>query len=351
MKDYLINNQKNFKDALSQLEKNSEKCLIVVDDNKKLEGTLTDGDIRRALLKKANLNTKIYQYIKKNPISLQEKNFQKINTNIRNKIKGLFLKIKDANIDIIPIIDHKKIVKKIIFTKNFNKFLSPKKDLSNVPALIMAGGQGSRLKPFSNYFPKPLFPVEDKTAAEHIIKNFETHGVKKFFMSIFYKKNLIKSYFKENNIKNLKFLVENFPMGTAGAISMLKGKIKKNFFVINCDTLLSINLNKFYEFHKKNDFDITIVAASKTIKVPYGSCEIDKKGYLKRIVEKPNLNYLVSVGLYLIKSEVIKKIPTKKKFDMDELIKKVNLTKNKIGIFPISESNWIDTGELKKEIN
>ena len=144
--------------------------MIVVNNNKKLEGTLTDGDIRRALLKKANLNTKITQYIKKNPISLQEKNFQKINENIKNKIKGLLLKIKDANIDIIPIIDHKKIVKQIIFTKNFNRFLSQKKDLSSVPALIMAGGQGSRLKPFSNYFPKPLLPVEDKTAAEHIIK-------------------------------------------------------------------------------------------------------------------------------------------------------------------------------------
>lgn len=351
MRDYLINKQKNFKDALSQLERSSEKCLIVVDNKKKLEGTLTDGDIRRALLKKANLSTKIIQYIKKNPISLKEKNFQRIDENIKNKIKGLLFKIKDKNIDIIPIIDHKKIVRQIIFTKDFNKFLSPKKNLSNVPVLIMAGGQGNRLKPFSNYFPKPLLPVEDKTAAEHIIKNFERYGVKKFFMSIFYKKNLIKSYFKENNIKNLKFLEEDIPMGTAGAMSMLKGRIKNNFFLVNCDTLLSINLNKFYEFHKNNDFAITIVAASKNIKVPYGSCEIDKKGYLKRIVEKPTLNYLVSVGLYLIKSEVIKKIPTRKKFDMDELIKKVKLGKSKIGIFPISESNWIDTGVFKKEIN
>ena len=127
MRDYLINKQKNFKDALSQLEKSSEKCLIVVDNDKKLEGTLTDGDIRRALLKKANLSTKIIQYIKKNPISLKEKNFQRIDEKIKNKIKGLLLKIKDANIDIIPIIDQEKVVKQIIFTKDFRKFLSPKK--------------------------------------------------------------------------------------------------------------------------------------------------------------------------------------------------------------------------------
>ena len=334
--------------ALEILQSSGEKCLIVISNNKKLEGTLTDGDIRRALLKKANLSTKILRYIKKKPVLLKVKNFKGIDEDIKKKIKGLSLKIKDENIDIIPIVDQKKLVQQIIFTKNFNNFLSPEKKLNKIPALIMAGGQGNRLKPFSNYFPKPLLPIEDQTAAEHIIKNFERYGVKKFFMSIFYKKNLIKSYFKENDKNNLRFLEEKNPMGTAGAISMLKGKVKSDFFLINCDTLLSINLKKFYEFHKKNNFAITIVAASKNIKIPYGSCVIDKKGYLKKIVEKPNLNYLVSVGLYLIKPEVIKKIQNKKKYDMDELIKKIQHSTGKIGIFPISESNWIDTGVFKR---
>ena len=127
MQNYLINKNKSFKDALKQLEENGEKCLIVISNNKKLEGTLTDGDIRRALLKKANLSTKILRYIKKKPVFLKVKNFKGIDEDIKKKIKGLSLKIKDENIDIIPIVDQKKLVRQIIFTKNFNNFLSPEK--------------------------------------------------------------------------------------------------------------------------------------------------------------------------------------------------------------------------------
>ena len=110
------------------------------------------------------------------------------------------------------------------------------------------------------------------------------------------------------------------PLGTVGAIGLLKGKVQNDFFLINCDSILSINLKKFYEFHKKNNFKITLVAASKNFKISYGSCEINKKnGQLIKISEKPNLNYLVSVGLYLMKSDVIKSINKNKYLDMDIL--------------------------------
>ena len=347
MKNYLINNKKNIRDSLIQLEKIDQKCLIVIDNQKKVVGTLTDGDIRRALLRKNNLETKILNFIKKKPISVKLKSSLINEIEKKKKINDLLLVIKDDNIDVIPVVSHKNKILKILFTKDFKKILKNNNNLSNVPVLIMAGGRGSRLKQFTNYFPKPLVPVEDVTAVEHIINNFSKFGTKNFYMSVFYKKNLIKSYLKENKIKNIKFLEEKEPLGTAGSLSLLKNKIKNDFFLINCDSILSINYEKFYDFHKKNNFHITLVAASKNFKISYGACEINKKnGQLIKIKEKPNLNYLVSVGLYLIKPKVLKALKNKKPLEMDQLITKIKNRGGKIGVFPISENNWLDTGQI-----
>ena len=347
MNNYIISKYKSIRDALTQLEKNDQKCLIAVDENKKIFGTLTDGDIRRALLKKANLDTKISNFVKKNPISIKLNSTKLIHKEIDEKIKKIIKLSKDENIDLIPIIDKKNIIK-IVSTKSFKNLISKKREFSNVTALIMAGGRGKRLKQFSNYFPKPLFPVGDITAVEYIMNNFSKYGVKKFFLSLHYKKNLIKSYLKENNYKNIKYIEEKIPLGTAGCLGLIKGKIKDDFFLINCDSILSINLEKFYEFHKRNNFQITMVAASKNFKISYGACEINKKnGHLIRIKEKPNFNYLVSTGLYLIKPKVINKVIKNKPIEMDILIKKIKNKGGKIGVFPISENNWIDVGTLE----
>ena len=344
MQNYLINYKKNIRECLLQLEKNEQKCLIVVNDRKQIKGTLTDGDIRRALLRNANLNTKIIDYVKKNPVSIKTKNNLITDMEIDKKIQNLIETIKDNTIDLIPVVKSNKKILKIISIKNYKKTIKKNEKLSKVPALIMAGGRGSRLQQFTNYFPKPLVPVEDVTAVEYIMNNFKSFGVNKFFMSVYYKKNLIKSYLKENKINNVKFLEEKLPMGTAGAISLLKGKVQNDFFLINCDSILSINLEKFYEFHKKNNFKITLVAASKNFKISYGACEIKKNGELKKINEKPNLDYLVSVGLYLVKADVIKKISSKQPLGMDGLIKDIKSKGGKVGVFPISENNWVDTG-------
>lgn len=349
MSSYLINFKKNIRECLLKLEKNSHKCLVVVNEQKQLKGTVTDGDIRRALLREANLDTKIIDYIRKKPVSIKIKNNIINDFEINKKMRDLLEIIKDDNIDLIPIINKKNQVIKIISTNDHKRVIKKNNKLANIAVLIMAGGQGSRLKQFTNYFPKPLVPVEDVTAVEYIINNFKNYGVKKFFMSVFYKKNLVKSYLKENNRNKIKFLEEKKPMGTAGALSMLKNKIQSDLFVINCDSILSIDLEKFYNFHKKNNFMITLVAASKNFKISYGACEVNKNGQLKKINEKPDLNYLVSVGLYLVKPEVIKKVSNKDPLGMDTFIKKIKNEGGKIGVFPISENNWYDTGEQQNK--
>tara|TARA_B100001057_G_scaffold464164_1_gene519052 strand:+ start:1021 stop:2073 length:1053 start_codon:yes stop_codon:yes gene_type:complete len=347
MNEYLISEIKLFKDALHQLDKSKKKCLIVINKDYKLVGTLTDGDLRRALLRGNSLYTKIKNFVNKKPISLVIKNIKNIDQAIANKSKYILKKIGKENIDVIPIINSKKKFIKTISIKDFKKYEKSSFKLNNIPALIMAGGEGKRLKEFSKYFPKPLVPYENTTAIESIISRFKNYGVRKFYISVYYKKNLIKSYLDDNQYKNLTFLEEKQPLGTAGAIRFLKGKVKNDFFLINCDTILNIDLEKFYEFHKKNKFDLTLVAASKNFQLSYGACQIKQNGELKKIEEKPKLDYLVSVGLYLLKPEIIQKIPSTNLFNMNNLIEKVKNSGGRIGVFPISENSWIDTGYLR----
>ena len=152
MKQYLLHFNKNIKESLLQLEQNNEKCLLVVDSNNILKGTLTDGDIRRALLGGADINSKIKKYIKKSLTLLNLKILMRLKKIPKKEYSKLNKKIKDEHIDIIPILDKKHKVKDIIFVKNFDKFALSKKKFENVPLLIMAGGKGTRLKPLQIFF-------------------------------------------------------------------------------------------------------------------------------------------------------------------------------------------------------
>ena len=345
MNNYLVNINNAIKEALIKLEQNKGKCLIVVDKNNYLKGTLTDGDVRRALLNGADINSNIKKFIRIKPFYIKINGTNNESYELGNKSsKEIIKKTKNEHIDIIPVVDEKKKVKKIILAKDLDT-ISLNNKLKKTSILIMAGGRGVRLKPFTNFFPKPLSPVGDKTAVETIIDNFSKYGAKKIFLSLNYKKNLIKTYLKENKISNINYLEEKKELGTAGALSLLKGKIINDFFVINCDTLVSVNLEKFYDFHKKNNFKISLVAASKKFILSYGSCKIKSNGELKNIEEKPSINYLANIGLYLFKPEVIKNLKKNEPLEMDNLIKKVKKRGGKVGVFPINEDSWQDIGQ------
>ncbi len=333
--NYFINNNKTIKDALYSLEKNKQKCLIVLDGNSKFFGTLTDGDVRRAILTNANINNMIKPYVRKKSFTIDEDRFKKLSITQVEKLINDYSKKK---IYLIPIINKKG------FVINFIDKDIKKTELNKVPLIVMAGGKGVRLKPFTDIFPKPLIPVDNIPAAEQIINLFRQSGINKIFFSVNFKKDLIKSYFKDKPYK-INYIEEKKSLGTVGSLSFVKKKITSDFFVSNCDTILKINLNDFYDYHKKNNFFITIVVATKNFKLPYGSCELDRKGNLKQITEKPNSNYLVNAGLYLMNPKVIKFLKKNSPMDMDQLIKIVKSKKKKIGVYPISEKNWYDVGE------
>ena len=331
---YLINLNRTIKDALFRLEKNKQKCLIVVDKNQKFYGTLTDGDVRRAILNNSNVHNTIKSYVKKKPVVIREVDYKKLSS---NDIDKLFKKFKNSKIDLVPVINEKKRVIHLIDSE------AKKTQLNKIPLVLMAGGKGVRLKPFTDIFPKPLIPVNNIPAAEQIVNSFRENGVNKIFFSVNFKKDLIKSYFKDKPYK-INYIEEKKSLGTVGSLSNLK-QVNSDFFVSNCDTILNINHKDFFDYHKRNNFFISIVVATKNFKLPYGSCELDKRGLLKKITEKPNTNYLVNTGLYLMNSNVIKFIKKNSFMNMDQLIKILKNKKKRIGVYPISENNWYDVGE------
>ncbi len=334
-KSYLINLNKTIKDALFRLEKNRQKCLIVVDKNQKFFGTLTDGDVRRAILINSNVHNSIKSYVKKKPIVIKEADYKKLSA---SDVDKLLKKHSKSKIDLIPVINEKRKVIHLIDSE------TKKTQLDKISLVVMAGGKGVRLKPFTDIFPKPLIPVNNIPAAEQIINSFRENGVNKIFFSVNFKKDLIKSYFKDKPYK-INYIEEKKSLGTVGSLFNLKKHINSDFFLSNCDTILNINLKDFFDYHKKNNFFISIVVATKNFKLPYGSCELDKRGLLKKITEKPNTNYLVNTGLYLMNSKITKFVKKNSPMDMDQLIKILKNKNKKIGVYPISESNWFDVGE------
>ena len=202
----------NIRTALKQLSIGGTKCLVVVNKQNTILGTISDGDIRRAILKKKKITSKITNTFNKKPFVLLDTNYDK------NKIRNFFLKNK---IDIIPIVNFKKKLVRVITWNDVFKLPKRTQIDNNLQTIIMAGGKGTRMKPFTNILPKPLIPVNGKTAIEVIIENFESYGILNSLVSINEKSEIIKSYFKEAQTKHkLKFVEEKKPLGTIGSLSL-----------------------------------------------------------------------------------------------------------------------------------
>ena len=338
-KDILIKNNASIKDAMIQLNETGESCLLVVNNKENFLGTITDGDIRRNLIKDTNINSSIKKIYNSNSQIVREKDFQ------IDLIKDIMLNYK---IDLVPIISSDRKVINFFSWEEIFKYKKVKNEkFKKSPQLvIMAGGKGSRLKPFTDILPKPLIPFENKTIIESILDNFQLYGVKSSFITINYKSRIIKSYFEELDVNyKVKFIEEKKPLGTAGSLKLIEKNLSDSFFLTNCDTLIDANYVDIMNYHKKNKFLITLVASSKDYIIPYGVCKLLKNGTLKEIDEKPKTNLLINIGLYILDPSIIKKIPNNKYYDMTQLIQKINKNKNKVGIYPIHDNSWKDIGQ------
>ena len=326
--------------ALKKINNNGCRCLIVLNDLKKFLGVLSDGDLRKKISKGYKLNEKIKPIYNKKPLYFFEKNLS------FQKLEGIFLEKK---IDLIPILKKDKTVKKIYFLNEFIKEDHTSKK-NSVAALIMAGGKGTRLDPFTKVLPKPLIPIKGKPIIEIIMEKFMVSNIKDIYVSLNYKSNVIKSYLNTNKYSNkIKYINENKPLGTAGCLKYFKNFKKRDLIITNCDILLNSNIENFYKSHKKNKNDLTIVISQNKIKSPYGSVIVDHKSMrVMDMKEKPEFKMLTNIGFYIISSKIIKNLKIKSKIDMNELIKILLKKNKKIGFYKINEKSWIDIGQWEE---
>jgi dTDP-glucose pyrophosphorylase len=337
MKNVIVQQKITILNAMKLLDKTAEKCLIVVDENEKLLGTLTDGDIRRSILKGFSFSNDIKNSFNKDPKKSNEKDLRK------EEVTELLLKY---NISLLPIVDKEGKVKDYYSLAKLGKKKAGKSDLEKVPVVIMAGGMGTRLKPFTDVLPKPLIPIDGKPIIEHIIERFTKVGCKNFFITVNHKRKILKAYFEELNPNyNINFIEEKKPLGTGGSLRYMIDLIDTPFFVSNCDILINSDFVEIYNFHKKNHFKFSLVASTKEYSVPYGTCELDKNGNLSRIKEKPKYDLLINTGFYVLNPEILKTIPKNEFYHITQLIQKTNTNGNKVGVFPINDEAWIDVGQ------
>lgn len=337
MKNLTINSKISIRDSMKILSKTGEKCLLIVDKNKKLLGTLTDGDIRRGILKGMDINASIEPIYSKKPTVVVKGKYT------MEQARKL---LSDHKQSLLPIIEENKVVVGYLSWEQAFGVKKKNQSLKGTSVVIMAGGKGDRLEPFTKVLPKPLIPINEKPVVEHIIEKFTHFDVKNFYLTINYKSRILKSFFEElQPIYSVKFLNEIEPLGTVGGLRSHKKNFKDAFFVTNCDIIIDADYSDIRNFHKTCKNDITLVASTKDFKIPYGICELDKKGQLSNINEKPKQNFLANTGLYVLNPNILDLIPKNKFFHMTQLIKVAKKKNMKIGIYPIEESKWVDVGQ------
>lgn len=324
---------KTLLEAMQYMSKHGLKSLVIVDQENKLFGTITDGDIRRHLINGGILDVSI-----ENICNTSCRYFYK--EHLREENIEEYLKIND--IDFIPILSKEDEVVEIYRKgkKTFGK-------IDDVGVLIMAGGKGTRMHPFTSVLPKPLIPIGGSTILEQIIQIFTKHLIDNFHISVNFKSKIIKSFFEEMAPSySVSFLEEEKPLGTAGALKLYKGK-EDLIFVINCDVMFDLDLTDIISEHTNNNFDITLVCAKKEYQIPYGTV-LKKNKLLEKIEEKPLLQYLINTGFYLINSKIIELIKSNEKIDFTDLVSRAKDNNLSVGIFEINDNCWNDIGQWKE---
>lgn len=323
-------------DCLKKMDEIGKKLLVLTDGDS-FVNVLSIGDIQRAIINNVDLNTEVFQITRKIiTVAKEEETLDQIKT-----------KMIALRTECMPIVSSTGKLLDVVFWEDL--FEDSRNDYRpiNCPVVIMAGGQGLRLKPFTNVLPKPLMPFGNATMIESIIDSFRRHSCNQFYLSVNYKADLIKFYLRDAYSKevHINYFQEDIPLGTAGSLFLLKESIKETFFVSNCDILVDQDYAEILEYHRENKNELTVVAALKHTKIPYGTLETAENGILTGIQEKPELSYLINSGLYILEPHLIEEIPQNKFYHITTLMQDLMSKGRRVGVFPVSEKSWKDIGE------
>ncbi|MBF0479341.1 MAG: nucleotidyltransferase family protein [Candidatus Omnitrophica bacterium] len=335
----IITKKITVREALRRMDEGGEKILFVVDKHDALCGVLTDGDIRRYLLGQGNLHGTIEKVYNAKPRSVLKGTDQDI-------IKELMVREK---IEALPVVDEfKKIVNVFFWMDLVSESTFPRNKI-DVPVVIMAGGKGQRLGPFTRILPKALIPVNDKPIIEVIIDRFTAIGAPEFFLTMNYKGEMIKVYFDYIDHKyKIHYLWEKEFLGTAGSLKMLPADIAENFIVSNCDVIVNADYADLLSFHRKYQNLLTVVGTIQHHKIPYGVIHFKEHGKIQNIEEKPEIDFTVNTGVYILSKKALKYIPKGKPFDMPDLIAVLLKKGENISVYPVSEKSYMDVGQWEE---
>ncbi len=319
-------------EAMMRIDKNTFGILFIIDENDILLGCVTDGDIRRYLLAGGEMNSSVLKAVNSTPRyarSLEE-------------AKKLY---HEKNYIVIPVTDPSgRVIDLYLGESNFQR---NDKSKLKVPVVINAGGRGTRLDPFTRVLPKPLIPVGDLPIIELIMQEYVSYGCEEFHIIVNYKKDLMKAYFSDSDNKyNISWYDEEKPLGTGGGLSLLKGKLNSTFFFANCDALLTANYESMLKFHRDNNNIITMICAYKNVNIPYGVVEMGDNGIIESMKEKPLFSFLTNTGIYILEPEVIDDINDDEAIGFPDIIEREMRKGKRAAVFPVSENDWMDMGQL-----
>ena len=328
---YLVEDQISLLNALQALNDTGKRIIFLV-RNGKLRGALTYGDVSRWILKGNSLDFPAYEAATSAPISIQPEEVCEADRIFAEK-----------RINALPVIDPEGRVVDILFKDKEAVCL----EQIDIPVVIMAGGKGTRLYPYTKILPKPLIPIGEIPISEHIVRRFYDNGCRKFYFIVNYKKNMVKAYYNEiERSYEVTFVDEDKPLGTGGGLSLMKGMMSSTFILTNCDSFIDEDYSKILKKHKEKKNLVTMICSNRRYEVPYGVVEIDSSGVLTGMKEKPSFSYLTNTGTYIVEPEVIDMIQPDVPVGFPDVIQMVMDAGKNVGVYTVSESAWLDIGQF-----
>lgn len=328
----LVSPGTSLENAIEVLDRAALRIVLVADEQRRLLGTLTDGDIRRALIRHLSMTSAVDEVMNPNP-RVAGPDWS------RDRLLQL---MEQQQILQLPVVDEDK---RIVGLENLHDLLN-QKTLDN-PVFLMAGGFGTRLRPLTNDCPKPMLKVGDKPILQLILENFVRAGFHRFYISTHYMPEVIREHFGDGSDwgVSIQYIHEEEPLGTGGALGLLpKDEIDLPLFMMNGDLLTSLNFQNLLQFHQEHPASATMCVREYEYQVPYGVIQSQGR-HITSMVEKPVQRFFVNAGVYLLAPELVQRAPKSQHIDMPTLLKQEIAQQRHVNMFPIHEY-WLDIGRM-----
>jgi dTDP-glucose pyrophosphorylase len=328
----LVRDDATVREAIEAIDAGAVEIALVVDEDRRLLGTVTDGDVRRALLRGTGLDDPVAPIVHRSPITAPQ----------GTSSDDLLRLMTERAIEQVPLLDEDGTVCQLAFIRDLVA-----QDQSDSPVVLMAGGQGLRLRPLTDETPKPMLPVGDKPLLETVIGEIRAAGFQRVVMAVNYRADVIEEHFGDGEAHGVQidYVHEPQELGSAGALQLMREHLDRPFLVMNADLLTKVSLASLMRFHREDGNVVTVGVRQYRLEVPYGVVDLDGTR-VTALREKPSVGFYVNAGIYAIAPEAVELLPESlTHFNMTELIDAALAGGARVGSFPIREF-WLDIGQL-----